>query len=316
MTRVAAPSFAQTLREARQRAGLSQAALGRRAGLTAPYISLLESGRRRPPSPPQVERLARALNLEPGPWLEQASVERSPLAVRKRLEGLDRERGKVSRARDRILTNTLFRFSQNPALLQAMGESPEEAGSFGHLIQMLTGRMRGVGSAREAEHRSGELLERVSARERDRLIEALPEMLAGQPPPEPGGATGPVAVRPTTFSLEVRAGLTTGAPVEDHLHVDARWASAGAFLWRLASDDGWPRLAAGDLLLVDPVANLRDGDLVALHLDGRDEVRTLRRPTADAVRLESLRSDVPPLRLAADAFLPAGVVTHVLRTLR
>src|SRR5687768_17955493 len=101
MTVVAAPPFSQTLRNARAQAGLSQAALGRRAGLTAPYISLLESGRRRPPSPPQVERLARALGLDPAPWLEQAALERSPAAVRKRLEGLDRERGKVSRARDR-----------------------------------------------------------------------------------------------------------------------------------------------------------------------------------------------------------------------
>src|SRR5262245_25945703 len=126
----ALPVFAQALREARQKAGLSQAGLGERAGLTAPYISLLESGRRRPPSPHQVERLARALALDPAPLLEQAALERTPAPIRRRLEGLDKERGKVSRARDRILTTTLFRVSRTPGLLEGMGESPEETGSF------------------------------------------------------------------------------------------------------------------------------------------------------------------------------------------
>src|SRR5262245_7736470 len=179
-----APAFAQTLREARQKAGLSQAALGQKAGLTAPYISLLESGRRRPPSPHQVERLARALALDPAPLLEQAALERTPAPIRRRLEGLDKERGKVSRARDRFLTTALYRVARTPGLLEGL-ESPEETGSFGSLMHQLVGRMRGVRSVREADDRSAEILARVSPRERDRLIERLPDVLAGS---ETGGA--------------------------------------------------------------------------------------------------------------------------------
>jgi transcriptional regulator with XRE-family HTH domain/SOS-response transcriptional repressor LexA len=307
--------FAKILREARQKAGLSQAALGERAGLTAPYISLLESGRRRPPSPHQVERLARALALDPAPWLEQAALERTPQPIRRRLEGLDKERGKVSRARDRILTTTLFRVSRTPGLLEGMGESPEETGSFGQLMQLLTARLRGVRSAREADDRRAEILARVSPRERDRLIERLPEMLGGTAEAAPAAADTPTAA-PLTVALEVRAGLAADALVLDVTHVDARWGPSGAFLWRLEGDEGWPRLESGDLLLVDPAAAPGDGDLVAVRHGGRDLVRTLRRRGDDEVRLEALRPEVAPLRLASGEFRPAGTVTHVLRSLR
>lgn len=309
--------FALALRGARQKAGLSQAALGKRAGLTAPYISLLESGRRRPPSPSQVERLARALGLEPGAWLEQAALERSPAAVQRRIEGLDRERGRVTRARDRILTTSLFRVSRMPGLLAALGESPEETGSFGHLLVTLAGRMRGMRSAREAEARSAEILARVSARERDRLIEALPDVLAVAPvlPPPPATAGAPPSA-PGAVPLEVRGGLAPDAPTQDTLHVDARWAMPGGFAWKLESDEGWPRLGAGDVLIVDPTATAREGDLVALHDGGRDLVRTLKRRGEREVLLEALRADVAPLRLPPEAFRPVGVITHVLRSVR
>src|SRR5687767_1188917 len=101
------PSFAQAFREARLAAGLSQAALAQKVGLTAPYISLIESSRRRPPTPPLIEKLAKALGAKPEVLLDLAALERTPGAIRKRLEGLDRERGKVHRTRDRILSTTL-----------------------------------------------------------------------------------------------------------------------------------------------------------------------------------------------------------------
>lgn len=55
--------FALALRAAREAKGISQRALARRCGLTAAYISLLESGRRAPERP-AVERIAAALDLD------------------------------------------------------------------------------------------------------------------------------------------------------------------------------------------------------------------------------------------------------------
>lgn len=318
------PSFAQALRTARKEAGLSQAALADKAGLTAPYISLIESGRRRPPTAPLIERLAKALGVKPESLAELAALERTPSAIRKRLEGLDRERGKVHRTRDRILSTTLFNLAQRPDVLAELDATGDEALWFRGVLGRLGGKLRGVGTAREARTRSAELLDPLASADRDRLMEALPEMLGGS---TAGGVNAPAAApetpdiampvtteRPTSVRLEVRASLGAQAAAEETLQVDGRWAAAGAFLWRLASDEAYPRFEAGDLLLVEPTRAPADGDLVVLRHDGRDLLRVFRR-RAGEVRLEALRPELAPLRLSPAAFAPVGVVTRVLRSL-
>jgi transcriptional regulator with XRE-family HTH domain len=303
------PPFAQRLKQARQKAGLSQLGLAEKAGLTAPYVSLLESGRRRPPSPPVIQRLAAALGLAPEPWFEQAALERSPGPIRKRLEGLDGERRKVQRARDKILSTALYRLSRHPGLVAGLGEPPgPDTAGLGQVLGKLAPRLRAVGSAREAGARSEEILAAVAPAERERLLDALPDVL-------PGTDAAPDAP-PITRPVEVRASLDAAAPALDVVHLDARWAGPRAFLWRVDGDDGYPRLEAGDLLLVEPDCAPKDGDLVALRLGGRDQARVLHR-RGDETRLDALRPEVPPLRLSA-ADLEAGraLILAVSRVIR
>ncbi len=316
------PTFAQAFRAARHAAGLSQAALAQKAGLTAPYISLIEARRRRPPSPPLIERLAKARGVKPDAQLDQAAQERTPGAIRKRLEGLDRERGRVHQARDRILSTTLFNLAQRPEVLADLDLAGAEGLWFKGVLGRLGGKMRGVRSAHEARARSEELLDPLPSAERDRLMEALPDVVSDGPSeggpspargetPTGGSATGqgPVGVR-----LEVHAALVPRASATEALVVDARWAATGAFLWRLAGDEAHPRFEAGDLLLVEPGRTAEEGDLVALRHEGRDILRLFRRQGGE-VRLEALRPELAPLRLSAAAFAPVGVVTHVLRSM-
>ena len=70
---VAPPQAGLLIRHARQRAGLSQVELGRRAGVTQSVVSAYESGARQP-SLPMLERLVRATGGE----LEIALRERAP----------------------------------------------------------------------------------------------------------------------------------------------------------------------------------------------------------------------------------------------
>lgn len=298
--------FAQALAAARTAAGLTQAALGRRAGLTAAYVSLLESGRRRPPRAPVVERLARALALPPAPLLEAAALERSPDPVRHRLAGLDGERDRLGRARDRVLSTTLFHLSRRPRALIDMAVSHDPTDWLRATITRVGPRLQQVRSAREAGERSHELLAPLPPPERQRLLEALPAVLEEAP------ATAP----PATLCLPVQASLAAGrAPAGETLHVDARLAHPGCFLWRLSSDEAHPRLEQGDLLLLDPQASPRAGQIVALHHEGVDHVRRVCAPAGALQVLEALRPDLPPLRLEPAAFRPAGVVRSVLRTL-
>lgn len=60
-----AASFADLLAGFRERAGLSQVALGRRAGVDASYLNRLESGERRVPTPDLLGALVAALDLDP-----------------------------------------------------------------------------------------------------------------------------------------------------------------------------------------------------------------------------------------------------------
>ena len=53
------------LKALREEKGLTQDALAKRATLTKPYISQLESGARKHPSLPALQRLAKALGVPP-----------------------------------------------------------------------------------------------------------------------------------------------------------------------------------------------------------------------------------------------------------
>jgi transcriptional regulator with XRE-family HTH domain len=52
------------MKELRERKGWSQAELARRAGLTQPYIVMIESGARKNPSLKVLGKLAKALGVE------------------------------------------------------------------------------------------------------------------------------------------------------------------------------------------------------------------------------------------------------------
>lgn len=61
------PTVVKRLRKQRK---LSQAALGRKVGVTEAYISMIESGARPNPSLPTLQKLARALGVSVAELLE------------------------------------------------------------------------------------------------------------------------------------------------------------------------------------------------------------------------------------------------------
>jgi transcriptional regulator with XRE-family HTH domain len=58
------------MKELRERKGWSQAELARRAGLTQPYIVMIESGARKNPSLKVLGKLAKALGVDVGELLK------------------------------------------------------------------------------------------------------------------------------------------------------------------------------------------------------------------------------------------------------
>jgi transcriptional regulator with XRE-family HTH domain len=335
---VTSKSFAAALKAAREAAGLSQAALARRAGLTGSYVCVLEAGRRRPPSPKVVAALAKVLGVDDGPLQELAGVERSPAGVRQRLERLDREHGRALRTRDRVLTTTLFHIAHRPTVMNPLGvgEFPDLSHLQRSLLGRLVDRVRGVRSMREAEERADEILEDAGPRDRDALAAVLPRVLNGGAEPtaaSPTSAAAPVPpvvaplVPPPTpaptpvpeagVALPVRERLAGGAGTASFTVDRAMVApsdSPHAFLWRVSTDEAWPKVERGDLVLVDPDVAPSPGDLVAFDHDGRDHLRAYA-VHGDEVRLQSPRAEVPPIRLPRSQFRARGVVRWVVRAL-
>lgn len=320
-------TFADALKEARQEAGLSQAALARRAGLTGSYISVLESRRRPPPSPRVIRSLCRVLGIDATPLLEAGALERSPPTVRKRLERMNKERGRVQKTRDNLLTTTLFHLSRRPRVVEPMAGfldlPPDQLALLGRML----GRVRRVRNLDEAESRAETILEDASSEERDALARVLPRALGGEgeeqiddtPMPDEPPILEPVVEAPpapTTAPVHPDLARTPGkprAPVDRRPVARDSWHEE-LFFWRVSGDDAHPRFEAGDLVLVDPRREPAEGDVVVLRHDGRDRIGTyLRR--GDEVQIVFPRPEVPPVRLDAARFHPAGVVIRLERDL-
>ena len=75
-------------------------------------------------------------------------------------------------------------------------------------------------------------------------------------------------------------------------------------------------VADGDLVLLEPSADARDGEMVAAWLDGREET-TLKRffIEGDMVRLQPENSTMDPIRIPAKDVSVRGKVVGVVRTL-
>ena len=104
------------LRDARQRAGLSQVELARRAGVTQSVVSAYESGAREP-SVPMLQRLVAATGFELDLQLQRAEPSSVPLGERLR------------RQRHRVLQITASHGLTNPRVFGSVARGQEGPGS-------------------------------------------------------------------------------------------------------------------------------------------------------------------------------------------
>ena len=103
-------TFSDYLRKAREKSGLTQAALAGRCRLTGSYISLLESGKKPAPSDGVVKRLAAALSLAADEALQIAHLDRAPEDLRRALDRLRTQAAREREMRERT-AEALFPFS-------------------------------------------------------------------------------------------------------------------------------------------------------------------------------------------------------------
>jgi len=214
------PQFPAYLRKAREKSGLTQAAVATACGLTGSYISLLESGRKPAPSDRVVRKLASALDLDVEEALRTAHLDRAPRDLRADVDRLRRQAAMERDLRERT-ADALFPLSlwslypagQSRRLLGANTGSlgADLVGIFQHLVD-LAGSSPDLDSFRR---RSGKVLNGLKDKDRKKVLEAAPDFIAA------AGKAGGIAFREAP-----EGGLPPDIKVGDRIGVDASLAPA------------------------------------------------------------------------------------------
>jgi transcriptional regulator with XRE-family HTH domain len=187
-------SFSGRLLAARRRAGLTQAALAERCGLTGPYISLLESGRKPAPSDEVVRRLATVLGEDRASLLETAHLDRAPEDLRRTVRHLRRQ-AELERERRHAGSPK----GRDPGVAARGEGSPAQAeGLLAGIVRLLGVHAEDPGDPRVAREDARRALRSLPAADLARILEQFAALAPSPPsaapwhPAPPGPLPDPV----------------------------------------------------------------------------------------------------------------------------
>jgi uncharacterized protein len=134
---------AETIRQARAEAGLTQSELARRAGIRQASISKFESGRERP-RPETYARILEAARVRPGVALQRQRAVVIETARRRRASNV-RVFGSVARGEDDFSSSVdlLVTFEEDASVLDAAGLMLDLEKILGVRVDVLSDRVKG-----------------------------------------------------------------------------------------------------------------------------------------------------------------------------
>lgn len=247
-------SLGTKLRRQRRRLGFTLDELAAKAGISKPYLSLIETGRvANPPSDEKLRRLERALGFRPGELVTQAHLHRTPRDVRAVLAKL--MQGRTTTAP--VGATPSSGVARNPAA----GASSARAGPATVAVNTTTLEPPGRrvssspgGLDLDDAYLSGVLAELVDYHRGN--VEAL-------------GATRAVPVinkvqagYPTDFT-----DLSYPRGVADDYVGCPEVADPDAFAARVHGDSMMPKYREGDIVIFSPAAAFKDGDDCFVRFD-------------------------------------------------
>ncbi len=313
--------FPQALKDARTRAMLRQSELARRCGLTSSYISLLESGKKPPPSEKVVRNLAAALGLNPEPLIELANIGKAPESMKKKVESLEEGLKKQKRLNSKMMNHlvpmSLFTMAGHEGSFETAFEGIFRGlGRSSAALKKAFLKLRGQGSFEEFREDSRELIEKLGDEEKESLVEKI----AGVPP---GRVDSPPAGQfslPVYASVPVPPAASAEVPALRTEQVPGTWFTEGRYFYAAQDDTMFPRIEKGDLLLADEGISPRTGDIALALVSGASMVAKFM-DTGDSIELSPVNPLVPPRRFAKGDSAREGVricatVLRVVRNLR
>jgi transcriptional regulator with XRE-family HTH domain len=304
--------FADTVRLAREKAGLTQADLARLSSLTASYISLLENRKKPPPSNEVVEKIASVLGLSSAALLDAAHLGRAPQALQQRLTrlegGLRRQRGMNKRILDQLLPLTLFNVTRLEGYLEAAIATLGHSFSPKSRLRRFFSRLSRAQTLDDVQAQSSEIIEKLNEREFEHLL----EILGGLEP------TDLSAFLPVYREVPpAPAAASTLEPVGQEPVLPSALA-AGRYYFSVPDEAMYPRLEEGDLLLADEEIAPRNGDIVLVRFaDTGMAAKYI--DLGGHVEFSPANPQVPPLRFATedtDAFQVCATAVSLRRAFR
>ncbi|MEM7628734.1 MAG: S24 family peptidase [Planctomycetota bacterium] len=119
------------IRARRSALRLSLAEVGDRVACAKSYLSLIETGRKGPPSDDIIERLEGALSLPAGRLVRLAALERTPEPVRRDLERFESDRRRLRELRRLVERGGLDEAFRTGSLARLIGDQVREASGAG-----------------------------------------------------------------------------------------------------------------------------------------------------------------------------------------
>ncbi|MHC4470298.1 MAG: helix-turn-helix domain-containing protein [Planctomycetota bacterium] len=307
--------FADFLKEARERAGLTQTELAEKAGLTGSYISILESRKKPPPSDPVLKRLARALRVAESKLLEVAHLDRSPEDIRKKIRALDRHLRLEKRLTRKLLTDilpsSLWHFWRVRGFQEYGLEKVRLDGKRLRILKKVLRRIGHLTSREDFVEESRLVIQSLPVEERSVLAEVLPELVLDAPEEERSETPPPTRDVPV-LAEPPGPGRRSARKVLEALPVAAPDDRPAAYFLRAPDADMAPRVEEGDLLLVDPESEPEPGSVAVVTVEGRTTVRQVLAGKKGPL-LVALNPKVPPREGKRSDLL--GVIVEIRRRL-
>ncbi len=284
------PSFAHSLRHARESRGITLAQLAGEVGCAKSYLSALENGQRPPPADDITEKLERALGLLPMQLLDVARVERGLTAggpaLKQQLEALSSSREAAT---------------QLSRLLESVRTTPGAHGTPGQPASL------------DALYASGEL---------HRLVDRIaPRSDTPNITPVPLGRAIPVINKVAAGYPAEFTDLSYPARIADDYVRHPDITDPDAFAARIVGDSMTPNYIEGDIVIFSPSKPIVDGSDCFARLEP-DHESTFKRIYFEAskdgdphIRLQPINNAYPPRTLPRENVAGLYAAAAVIRSI-
>ena len=307
----------EIIKKLREESGITAKDLAQKIGLSASQMSRLESGQRRINSE-VLTRIAKALNVAPSQLIDDTDGQEIRSLARSAAAPFRSSIGKVIRSARRQKHLTVEDLARRAGVSKAYAVSVEEGRRSGLESDYIRNACKALGLAP---------LDLITLAE-EKLDNVELEIKKVESSSTDSGEGIPlIHDEENPYPVEIDSRNIPNGIVEDWIKIPGTDSST-SFALRVCGDAmagaGYPSFKNQEIVVFDTVRSINNGDFALVKLSDKvdatmdfTEIQTIFCQyfidSSEHIRLQFLRSELPPLILSADFVERAWVMTHHLR---